>query len=40
LCSLEEGAHRYTGFNSDVAAIAKRALKRGQMLDGEGGFLV
>jgi predicted homoserine dehydrogenase-like protein len=27
-------------FNSDVAAIAKRALKRGEMLDGEGGFLV
>jgi len=29
-----------TGFRSDVAAIAKRALKRGEMLDGEGGFCV
>ena len=27
-------------FNSDVAATAKRALKRGEVLDGEGGFLV
>jgi predicted homoserine dehydrogenase-like protein len=27
-------------FNSDVAATAKRALKAGEMLDGEGGFLV
>jgi predicted homoserine dehydrogenase-like protein len=27
-------------FNSDVAAVAKRALKRGEMLDGEGGYLV
>ena len=27
-------------FNSDVAATAKRALKKGEMLDGEGGFLV
>ncbi len=25
-------------FNSDVAATAKRALKAGEMLDGEGGF--
>jgi predicted homoserine dehydrogenase-like protein len=29
-----------TGFNSDVVATAKRALKRGEMLDGEGGFCV
>jgi predicted homoserine dehydrogenase-like protein len=29
-----------TGFRSDVAATAKRALKRGEMLDGEGGFCV
>jgi predicted homoserine dehydrogenase-like protein len=27
-------------FNSDVAATAKRALKAGEMLDGEGGFCV
>ena len=27
-------------FNSDVVATAKRALKKGEMLDGEGGFLV
>jgi predicted homoserine dehydrogenase-like protein len=27
-------------FNSDVAAIAKRALRKGEMLDGEGGFCV
>lgn len=27
-------------WNSDVAAIAKRALKVGEMLDGEGGFTV
>jgi predicted homoserine dehydrogenase-like protein len=27
-------------FNSDVVATAKRALKRGEMLDGEGGFCV
>ena len=27
-------------FNSDVAATAKRALKVGEMLDGEGGFCV
>ena len=26
-------------FNSDVVATAKRALKKGEMLDGEGGFL-
>jgi predicted homoserine dehydrogenase-like protein len=29
-----------TGFRSDVAATAKRALKGGEMLDGEGGFCV
>ena len=27
-------------FNSDVVATAKRALKKGEVLDGEGGFLV
>ncbi len=29
-----------TGFRSDVVATAKRALKKGEMLDGEGGFCV
>jgi predicted homoserine dehydrogenase-like protein len=29
-----------TAFRSDVAATAKRALKAGEMLDGEGGFCV
>jgi predicted homoserine dehydrogenase-like protein len=29
-----------TGFCSDVAATAKRGLKKGEMLDGEGGFCV
>ncbi len=29
-----------TGFHSDVAATAKRALERGEVLDGEGGFCV
>ena len=29
-----------TGFRSDVAATAKRNLKTGEMLDGEGGFCV
>jgi predicted homoserine dehydrogenase-like protein len=29
-----------TAFRSDVAATAKRALKRGEVLDGEGGFCV
>jgi predicted homoserine dehydrogenase-like protein len=29
-----------TGFRSDVVATAKRALKSGEMLDGEGGFCV
>ena len=28
------------GFRSDVAATAKRALKAGEILDGEGGFCV
>jgi predicted homoserine dehydrogenase-like protein len=29
-----------TGFRSDVVATAKRKLKQGEMLDGEGGFCV
>jgi predicted homoserine dehydrogenase-like protein len=29
-----------SGFRSDVAATAKRALKSGEVLDGEGGFCV
>src|SRR6187200_2315065 len=29
-----------TGFRSDVVATAKRALKKGEILDGEGGFCV
>ena len=29
-----------TGFRSDVVATAKRRLKRGEVLDGEGGFCV
>ena len=29
-----------TGFRSDVAATAKRPLKQGEILDGEGGFCV
>ena len=29
-----------TGFHSDVVATAKRDLKAGEMLDGEGGFCV
>src|SRR6187551_770332 len=29
-----------TGFRSDVVATAKRDLKAGEMLDGEGGFCV
>jgi predicted homoserine dehydrogenase-like protein len=28
------------GFHSDVVAVAKRALKTGEVLDGEGGFCV
>jgi predicted homoserine dehydrogenase-like protein len=27
-------------FNSDVAAVAKRGLRKGEQLDGEGGFTV
>jgi predicted homoserine dehydrogenase-like protein len=29
-----------TGFRSDVVATAKRDLKQGELLDGEGGFCV
>ena len=29
-----------TGFRSDVAATAKRTLRKGERLDGEGGFCV
>ena len=29
-----------TGFRSDVVATAKRELKKGEVLDGEGGFCV
>jgi predicted homoserine dehydrogenase-like protein len=29
-----------TGFRSDVVAVAKRNLKQGEILDGEGGFCV
>jgi predicted homoserine dehydrogenase-like protein len=29
-----------TGFRSDVVATAKRALKKAEVLDGEGGFCV
>ena len=29
-----------TGFRSDVVAVAKRALKKGEILDGEGGHMV
>ncbi len=29
-----------TGFRSDAIATAKRDLKKGEMLDGEGGFCV
>src|SRR4029079_1495365 len=29
-----------SGFRSDVAATAKRNLKKGEVLDGEGGFCV
>jgi predicted homoserine dehydrogenase-like protein len=28
------------GFNGDVAAVAKRALRTGESLDGEGGYTV
>jgi predicted homoserine dehydrogenase-like protein len=29
-----------TGFRADVVAVAKRDLKAGEMLDGEGGYTV
>ena len=29
-----------TGFRSDVVAVAKRKLKKGEILDGEGGHMV
>ena len=29
-----------TGFRSDVVAVAKRDLKKGEILDGEGGHMV
>jgi len=35
-----EPTGRPTGFRSDVVATAKRALKAGEVLDGEGGFCV
>jgi predicted homoserine dehydrogenase-like protein len=35
-----EPAGAPTGFRSDVVATAKRALKAGEILDGEGGFCV
>ena len=28
------------GFHSDVVAVAKRDLKKGEVLDGEGGYMV
>lgn len=37
---LNEPTGAPTGFRSDVVATAKRALKAGEMLDGEGGFCV
>jgi predicted homoserine dehydrogenase-like protein len=40
-CALrKEPTGAPTGFRSDVVATAKRALKAGEMLDGEGGFCV
>ena len=40
-CALRnEATGAPTGFRSDVVATAKRALKAGEMLDGEGGFCV
>jgi predicted homoserine dehydrogenase-like protein len=36
----EEPTGAPTGFRSDVVATAKRALKQGEVLDGEGGFCV
>jgi predicted homoserine dehydrogenase-like protein len=40
-CALrDEPTGAPTGFRSDVVATAKKALKAGEMLDGEGGFCV
>jgi predicted homoserine dehydrogenase-like protein len=40
-CALrQEPTGAPTGFRSDVVATAKRNLKAGEMLDGEGGFCV
>jgi predicted homoserine dehydrogenase-like protein len=40
-CALrKEPTGAPTGFRSDVVATAKRALKAGELLDGEGGFCV
>jgi predicted homoserine dehydrogenase-like protein len=40
-CALrQEPTGAPTGFRSDVVATAKKALKAGEMLDGEGGFCV
>ncbi len=40
-CALRhEATGAPTGFRSDVVATAKRALKAGEILDGEGGFCV
>jgi predicted homoserine dehydrogenase-like protein len=36
----KESTGSATGFRSDVVATAKRAIKAGEMLDGEGGFCV
>ena len=36
----EEATGATSGFHGDVAATAKRALKAGEMLDGEGGYTV
>jgi len=36
----QEATGAPTGFRSDVVATAKRAMKAGEMLDGEGGFCV
>ena len=36
----EEATGVATGWKADVAATAKRTLKAGEMLDGEGGYTV
>src|SRR5436853_6965967 len=36
----KEATGSATGFRSDVVATAKRGIKKGEMLDGEGGFCV